>query len=38
MLKRVYFETINKAKNLVTAGIEELKERIEDAKAASQSK
>ncbi|WNL33630.1 YtxH domain-containing protein [Arcobacter cryaerophilus gv. pseudocryaerophilus] len=30
------FQTINKAKTLVTAGIEELKERIEDAKAASQ--
>ncbi|AXK48350.1 hypothetical protein CRU87_00370 [Aliarcobacter trophiarum LMG 25534] len=31
------FQAINKAKTLVTAGIEELKERIEDAKAASQS-
>ena len=29
------FETINKVKNLATAGFEELKERIEDAKAAS---
>ena len=27
--------TINKVKNLATAGFEELKERIEDAKAAS---
>ncbi|HKM19044.1 MAG TPA: hypothetical protein VJY14_03175 [Aliarcobacter sp.] len=32
------FETINKAKNLALTGFEELKERIEDAKAASQSK
>ncbi|AYJ80657.1 hypothetical protein AN286_00685 [Aliarcobacter cryaerophilus ATCC 43158] len=29
------FEAINKAKNLAAAGFEELKERIEDAKAAS---
>ena len=29
------FETINKVKDLATAGFEELKERIEDAKAAS---
>ena len=29
------FETINKVKNLATAGFEELKERIGDAKAAS---
>ena len=29
------FETINKVKNLATAGFEELKERIEDAKVAS---
>src|SRR5574344_2112883 len=32
------FETINKVKNLATADFEELKERIEDAKAASKVK
>jgi hypothetical protein len=30
--------TINKAKNLVSAGVEELKERMEDAKAAANAK
>ncbi|QKF73693.1 hypothetical protein AFAEC_1535 [Aliarcobacter faecis] len=32
------FSVIDKAKNLVTAGVEEMKERIEDAKAAAQAR